>query len=231
MSERTRNLLNGKLNGFPGLAAVMLSFGMALAVVAAGGTVLAGCDNLAGADGGDAVVSADGEPYGLAAPAGADPDSLPVFTIASGDPVQGPLFDVKFEILNGGWGLYSSRGIVSTEDDQYIVRRKALAANDFTITIEKSHEGDEYANIRWAGQYMGSWYGFTAKMTLLQTKGVSASPYIKYTIKIDFNHDCFGTGWSIKTKGLYDVQTFNKKNPEDDPDWKDAWSRAEDDEY
>jgi len=54
MTKKTQNLSDGKLKGsFPGLAAVMLSFGLAFAAFAAGGMVLAGCDNMAGSGSSD----------------------------------------------------------------------------------------------------------------------------------------------------------------------------------
>jgi len=49
---------------------------------------------------------------------------------------------VKFEVKNGGDLLLGSEGIISTQDDTYLVRDHDAFANDFTITIPKSDNNE-----------------------------------------------------------------------------------------
>jgi len=71
---------------------------------------------------------------------------------------------VKFEVENGGYGLTYSEGIVSTQDDSYLIHDWDFCANDYTITISVP-ENDKYLNIRWhcAEMFRGETY-IKAKM-------------------------------------------------------------------
>jgi len=194
MSKRT-HLLNGKPEGgFSGLAAVMLSFSMALAAFAAGGIVLAGCDSPAGvATGYNEAVFAE-----TSAPA---PES-------GGGAIAGSTvtkkIKVKFNVKNGGWGLIKSQGIVSKQDDSYLVSGSAGCADDFVIEITVP-ASENYLNIRWKGTDTG-W-----KCTYLKAKMELAGGQVRdYTIVLDYN----GRG-KVATKKLSDV-TVNTKDVNND---------------
>jgi len=141
---RTKNLLMRKpKGGFCGLAAVLLSFSWAFAVFAAGGMVLAGCDNLAGAGTGDeSAFAADVESAEAAAPEDGSAGG-PSFDASGRKTIK-----VKFNVKNGGWGLRQSEGMISTWDDYNIVYNWGSYANDYTIWITVP-EAEEWLNVRW----------------------------------------------------------------------------------
>jgi len=148
---RTQNLFNGKPEGgFYGLAAVLLSFGLAFAVFAAGGMVLAGCDNLAGAGTGDEsafgaeVDSAEVESAEAEAAAPEDGSAGGPSLAASG----AKTIKIKFNVKNGGSGLWNTEGMIATWDNSKIVYNKAICANDYTITITVP-EADDWVNVYW----------------------------------------------------------------------------------
>jgi len=97
---------------------------------------------------------------------------------------------VKFNVKNGGWGLWNSEGIVSTQDDSsYLVYEKGVCANDYTITILVTPE-DEYLNVRWKCR------AGVAGETLVRARMKAESG----TITLDYNG-----GHKVATKNLYDV--------------------------
>jgi len=100
---------------------------------------------------------------------------------------------VKFEVKNGGYGLLKSGGIVSAQDDSYLVYNNASYANDFTIKI-MIPSGDEYVNIRWKGEdWISPETYVKAKMKIHKSDGA-------YIIVIDYN------GFAkVATEYLYDV--------------------------
>jgi len=131
----------------------------------------------------------------------------------------GRTIKVKFEVKNGGWGLWKSEGIVSTQDDiSYLVYDHEDFANDYTITIPVP-EDDEYLNVRWRG-----WDG-AAGETHVRAKMKAESG----TITLDYNGHR-----KVATKNLYDVATgdhYDKKDPlygfSLGPDWDDAKNRSD----
>jgi len=184
---RTENLLNGKPEGgFRGWRRVLPSAGLAFAVIAAAGTGLAGCDSLTG--GGGAVFT-EAE--------AAAPESAGGTIAASGTAFR--TINVKFEILNGGWGLINSRGIVSKQDDSYLVSGEPdfasgyFASADFTISIIVP-ASEKYLNIRWKATDI--WWRCTYLKAGLQLVDGNGS----YTVVLDYN----GRG-NVATKNLSDV--------------------------
>jgi len=127
---------------------------------------------------------------------------------------------VKFEVKNGGWGLWWSEGIVSTQDDSYLEYAKASCANDFTITLPVPQD-DEYLNIRWWAM------AYLDEGTLIKAKMKAESG----TITLDYN----GRG-KVATKNLYDVRVdrvwdYDKMGKTDlHRDWEDAEKRAVNDD-
>jgi len=166
----------------------------ALAVFAAAGMVLAGCDNLAGSGSGKDE-AAFAETTATESAGG---------TIA-GSATGTKTVKVKFEVKNGG----SNAGIVSTQDDSYLVYGRDIfnAGNDYTITITVP-ASDEYLNIRWKG--LGA---FLVDNTYLKAKMKAESG----TITLDYN----GVG-KVATKNLYDVYVTTTYSQ----DWEDAEKRA-----
>jgi len=217
MNERTKNLLERKLlSGFLGLTAVLLSFSM----------VFAACDSPAGTDS-DSGNSENVEifPY--------DPSNPPPVTILESaswwDPPEPKKIQVEFKVQNGGWGLWGNEAVVSTEDDKYLERNGANCANDFSITLDKIHNGDAYLNIRWAGWYISNeYYVLKARLALPDDPGWTGGTR-KFTVRIDFNHELFSSGWSIKTKNLYDIVTYKVKDAINDPDYGNARKNAKTD--
>jgi len=208
---RIQNLLKGKLNSFRDLAAVLPSFSMAFAVIAAAGMIAAGCESPAWTGIGDAGTAP-------AEAAASVPGSAGGREPAADYAADGKHIKVKFKVKNGGFGLWLSKGIVSTQDDNYLVLNEASFANDFTITIT-APESDEYLNIRWFcldPRYME---------TVLKAKMKPESG----TITLDYNG-----GNKVETKNLYDVMTASALNravtitkitPLGE-DWEDAKKRA-----
>jgi len=117
---------------------------------------------------------------------------------------------VKFVVKNGGSGLVGSDGIVSTQDDSYLVRDSDFVANDFYITITIP-EDNQYVNIRWKGLTITA-TNVTAKMYV----GVGGN----YQITLNYN----GIG-NVATENLWDVVC---KGNDDAAylEFKDAWDRA-----
>jgi len=195
---RTNNLLKGKPeSGFPGLAAVLLSFGLALA--AAGGMVLAGCDSPAGVgNGNDEAVS--GEASGI------------VLNSAGEGTTKKPIA-VHFV----PHGISNSNGIVSTQDDSYLVYDGSPTPADFTIAI-KVPADDEYLNIRWKG-----FSAFFSTDIYLKAKMKAESDFIRLDYKAPENID-------VATKNLYDVHIESKRKGNEAPelyyDWENAKKRA-----
>jgi len=136
---------------------------------------------------------------------------------------------VKFEVQNGGGGLWGTEGIVSTQDDTYLVRDSDEYANDFTISITVP-ASDQYLNIRWrASEYEVSAANTTKARTYVTAK-MPVSGAGNYTIGLDYN----GIG-EVATTNLYDVQVgwnYNKDNgipTEQFTEFQNAWNRAIDD--
>jgi len=222
-SMRTKNLLNGKPEGGfrrwrrgtfaplalgAWLAAVLPSFGLAFAVFAAAGMAAAGCDNLTGVDNrydeaasAEAAAEAGGSVTGGAG-------GITAFSAAAFKTIN-----VKFEVLNGGLGLIKSCGIVSNQDDRYLVYDGAICANDFTVTIMVP-ASDEYLNVRWRGNDIGQDVVVRGKM-----KAESC------TVEVDFKLIGYPD-----TKNLYDVRrgyvTLGDNKTEFYYDWEDAYGRA-----
>jgi len=167
-----------------------------LAVFAAAGMAAAGCDSPAGiGDGYDEVVSGEA--------------SAPALNSA-GDGASKTI-KVKFEVKNGGGGLVDNAGIVSTQDDSYLVYNEGSFSRDYTINITVP-ASDEYLNIRWLGNDF--WYG--AYCVRAKMKPESGA------ITLDYN----GPVSEVTTKNLYDVhyRTGNTNNYY--VDWTYAKKRA-----
>jgi len=146
------------------------------AVFAAAGMVPAGCDSPAGVGNGyDETASAEesGSAGGTTA------------LSASGTKT----IKVKFEVLNGGGGLFRNGGSVSTQDDSCLVKDGKAFSRDFTIKITVP-ASDEYLNVRWQGD--DCWQPDTYVKAKMKAKSG--------TITLDYN----GPG-KVATKNLYDV--------------------------
>jgi len=172
--------------------------------------VLAGCDNLAGSGSGNNE-AAFAETTATESAGG---------TIAGSTELSDSALKkirVKFEVKNGGFGLLSSEGIISTQDDDsYIVYDKASCASDYTITV-RVPASDEYLNVRWRGDdFM-----------------ISDNTYVKAKMKpksgiITLDYNGYGR---VATKNLYDVEVsgdFDIYNNQTwiAADWKAAEKRA-----
>jgi len=206
---RTKNLLKGKPEGgFPGLAAVLLSFGLAFAVIAASVMVAAGCDSLAGEGGNEAVVAEESVNAGGAT----------AFSAAAFRTIK-----IKFEVLNGGWGLSRSEGIVGTQDNSYLVHGDGICANDYTITLPVP-ASDEYLNIYWMG-YEPFATQETHTWVRAKTKAESG------TITIDYNEEGRNghTGYTypyVVTKNLYGVECLDSRYKGISEWWNDLKKRV-----
>jgi len=188
----------------------------ALAVFAAAGMTAAGCSSPAGEGVVDEAAftgtGRDGSAGGIMVDI-AEEDT-PVFE----SPVIIKPVTVKFEVLNGGWGLWKSEGIVSTQDDNYTVYGSAVFSRDFYITIPVP-EGDEYLNIRWRGT--DGVVGLEPVYTMVKAK-LKATKSKNVTITLDYN----GWGNNVATKNLYDTATGNSLDKYFYFDWEDAKDRS-----
>jgi len=101
---------------------------------------------------------------------------------------------VRFEVLNGGWGLTKSYGIVSTQDDSYLLINNGVSSGDYDITIPVS-PGDEYLNIRWKGKTVEGDTVLKAKM-----KAESGTITVDYQGYNDIMQP------SVAVNNLYDVE-------------------------
>jgi len=120
---------------------------------------------------------------------------------------------VKFEVKNGGGGLIKSGGIVSTQNDSYLVYDWDWSSYDFTIKITVP-ASDEYLNIRWKGEdyFLGQVY---AKAKMKPDTG---------TITLDYNGFSYQKP-QVAVKNLYDVQLDSCWGPQASP-FKDDWENA-----
>jgi len=162
------------------------------AVIAAAGMMAEGCVNLTGAGNGyDEAV--------FAAAAGLAPGSGGGTTALSAAAVK--TIKVKFRVLNGGWGLTKSEGIIGTPDDSHLVLGGGRCANDYTITIFAPADV-EYLNVYWRGEELLAPRGF---LFCAKTKAESG------TITVDYNgfHNDNGNFRTIATENLYDVYQVN----------------------
>jgi len=127
------------------------------------------------------------------------------------DPEGFRIIKVRFEVKNGEWGLWKSEGIVSTQDDSYLIYDDGDGANDFDITIPVPLE-DEYLNVRWRS------IPVAGNRTYVKAKMKAESG----TITLDYN----GPG-KVVTKNLYDAVVgpyYGENNPA--KDWADAKNRS-----
>jgi len=212
MNGKTKNLLKWKPEGgFRGLAAVLPSFGMAFAVIAAAGMIEAGCDNLAGAGNGYDE-AAPQEASGFAPESAGEREPAADYTLAI------RTITVRFKVKNGGWGLLWSTGIVSTQNDSYsLIHRRENCADDFDIYIVVPAK-EKYLNIRWKA------FGVWSKITYLKAKMALAGDEARnYTIVLDYN----GQG-KVATKNLYDVSVSVK---DVNNDFSNALERASKDPF
>jgi len=192
---RIKNLIMRKPEGgFRGLTAVLPSFCLALALFAAGVMVPAGCDNPAGVGNGYEAASGPGPE-----------DAGGTIAVSS---VPAGAVNVKFKVLNGGWGLRSSEGMVGAggdAHDAYLVRDYELFARDYditipaqlddtTITLWPSHE--EYVSIHWKGVDISGVPTYLHALMKIDPGNTGR----KYTVVIDYN----GVG-KVATKNLVNV--------------------------
>jgi len=125
---------------------------------------------------------------------------------------------VKFEVKNGGDLLLGSEGIISTQDDTYLVRDHDAFANDFTITITIP-KSDNYVNLRW------KCVSTSDDPTYLKGKvGVSNQGGVTYKPVIDYN----GPN-NLSTQNIYDKEV-TQYDPPLVNDWHDAFNRSIPDE-
>jgi len=124
---------------------------------------------------------------------------------------------VKFEVQNGGtWGLDCTRGIVSTQDDTYLVHDGDDFANDFTIGITVP-ASDQYLNIRWEAIPESSRVVPTYLKAKMYVGGAG-----NYIIGLDYNG-----GGSVATANLYDVSIVQNWNGhEGHTDYNSDWNHA-----
>jgi len=191
MNKRTENLRWRKLTGrFLGLAAVLLSFSPAFTA----------CDSQVDTetDNTEAGIIIPAEPNlpGDNAPPGITEIPPPViFNSGTGAVVDTVKKTIKFEVLNAAdlsLALAGSTGIVSTQDDSFLVWDSAKYANDFTITIIAPLT-DKYLNIRWRG---------TSWLCLLDTYLKAKMDISRSKIILDYDNEQV-----VSVKGtLYDVQ-------------------------
>jgi len=127
---------------------------------------------------------------------------------------------VKFEVKNGGPGLWFSEGIVSTQDDSYLVFDRNDFAGDFTIGITVP-ANDQYLNIRWFAE------DFFKRYTYLKAR-LNFDFDSSKTITLDYNGPR-----KVAVKNLYDVRIDDRSidghNTELAADWVDAKERADED--
>jgi len=169
--------------GFRSPAAVLPAFGFALAVFAASVMAPAGCESPAGVgNGGEAVFAEEGAP--VAGNAGG-----PAALSAAGTKT----IKVRFEVLNGGWGVIKSYGVVSTRDDSHLNWGFGELAEDFDIEITVP-ASETYLNVRWKAT------DFFWKETYLKSGIQLEDGKGTYPVVLDYN----GRG-KVATKNLLDV--------------------------
>jgi len=188
---RNKNYYYGKSLIFAGLAALILSFGL----------VLACCDTGTGTSPSDQEARV------------AEINSL----LTEHATVDTRSITVRFDVQNGGWGLWKTWGIVSSQDDTILATDCRDYANDYSITL-KVPTSDEYVNIRWSG----STYLTTTpeKDTFVKGKMSLRSSKSVYFVGIDYN----GAG-DVETTHLYDV-TVEKDWAGNNADWNAALDKA-----
>jgi len=179
---------------------------LVIAVFAAGGMILSGCDSPAGAGSGDEAVSED-----ICAPVTGSASGTTAGSAAGTKKIK-----VKFEVGNGGLGLYKSAGIVSTQDDSYLVYDSNIFSWDFTITITVP-ANDEYLNIRWKG-FEGLRLHTFVKAKMKAESGTITLKYNGYKKVVTNNlYDVRIDGWD----GHRPVEAIPLAN-----DWKKAKKRS-----
>jgi len=171
----------------------------ALAVIAAAGMVAAGCNSPAGT-----------EAAGLA------PDSVGGTTadcLVGGNNKE---IKVKFEVKNGGIGLWKTWGIIAAGNSGYSVRDGARFANDYTITITVP-AAENYLDIYFNSQDVGNVKGYLMARLGIKDAG-------KYTIVIDFNLAKADVP-SFSTKNLRDVLWFFPATQNDKDRFSGWWNK------
>jgi len=179
-------------------------------VIAAAGMVAAGCDINAGA----------GSSYNEAESAQAPASGSAAGGTMAGSASATKAIKVKFEVMNGGHGLYWSEGIVATQDNSRLIYGSGVCSNDYTVTIIAPAD-DGYLNIYWMC-FENIRYYCRAKM-----KAESG------TIILDFNGWTNWDGLKIATKNLYDVECFWDENHDGQEKawWEDLKKRAGSNEF
>jgi len=207
---RTKNLLMRKPEGgFCGLAAVLLSFGLAFALFTAGGMVLAGCDSPAGVgNGNDEAVSGEASASGHES-AGVD-NAHGLLSGAEASDSETVTYHFKFTVSNGGLGLIYTRGIVSDAADSILVKAKSSFSTDYVITI-KAPKDTPYFIIRWSGTEL------IAPGTYLKAKIYNPCDTNIFNCFIDYN----GEG-KASTRGLSEVSCSSTSGA----DFEDSWKKA-----
>jgi len=189
-----------------------------LPLFAAAGMVLAGCDSRAVAETGGSAAPVETSPDGTDS-TGAGGDDAAV----TDDPAAVKKISVRFEVLNGGLGLWKTWGIAAAGDSDYSVRSGARFANDFTITITVPAAVD-YLNISFKSQDVAGVKGYLDAALDIKDAG-------KYTIGIDFNLKNLDVP-SFSTKNLRNVWWYFPENGDAEhlceKWWNELWNKAVD---
>jgi len=173
------------------------------AVFAAAGMILAGCDSPAGSGNGDEGASGVTSAPVHSAGGAAERDAAAVKKI-----------QVRFKV---NAGLCKNGGIVSTQDDSYLVYYPELiGSSHFTIPVNVP-ASDEYLNIRWR---CADWLKKDDTFVKAKMKAEGGTVTLNYK----------GAG-KVDAKNLYDVQVDycradNRQLNGLYDDWKDAVKRA-----
>jgi len=131
------------------------------------------------------------------------------------DPATMPVV-VDITVKNGGdLGLNESLGVVSSQNDDILVKDSDSYANDFSIRILVPWS-DSYVNFRWEARPTTHSIGYT----LVKAKiDVSSRHSAHYAVTMDYNG-----GGSVSTSGVYDVKVGTDSDMKND--FSAAWNRA-----
>jgi len=171
--------------------------------------------DIEGASNGTCKLTAEDKGKYIKVEADNDVTEEPVLSGSVGPVEAAKTIIVKFEVLSI-YGLRKSEGIVSTEDDGYLVYDHDTGDNDFTITIPVP-ENTKYLNIRWRC------FDLSQSATYVKARMEAESG------TVTFEHNGWNTGRpQIVTKNLDDVVVGGTYYGKDNfgNDWEDAKNRA-----
>jgi len=172
-----------------------------LAVFAATGMMLAGCDSPAGSgNGGEVVFTKEAAPESAGA------------ANAHGS-LAGTTYHIAIKVANGGRGLKENSVVVSDATDSILVKNRHQYSIDHTINISAPRD-TPYLIIRWCGTEV-----WTLTRSYLKAKLYNPGDTNMLKCYIDYNGDM-----NVYTEGLSEVSYHPWQKPAND--FENAWNKA-----